>query len=296
MNNQRHLVTSRLSTGIAIAVLLGCSGTSTPTDPPNPGPGPDPEPAPAPAPAQPTAAVSVGNNVFESGHNGSANPAVDSIAAGGTVTWTWTNTGGVQHSVQSLGSPIFRNSIVKSGDGSTYQVVFRRAGTYQYDCAIHGMMMTGRIVVLGAATPAPTPTPPPSVTPSTAAVTVGDIFFKSGRNGSSNPAVDTVAVNGTVTWTWASNETLPHSVQSLGSPSFTSSAVQQGPGKTYKFTFTAPGTYQYDCAVHGQLMTGSIVVLAAAATTSPSDTATAPATPTPAMPAPSTPTAPLPGY
>jgi plastocyanin len=103
-----------------------------------------------------------------------------------------------------------------------------------------------------AATAAPIPT--------TAAVTVGDIFFTSGHNGLSNPAVDTVAVNGTVTWTWASTAALPHSVQSLGTPGFTSSGIQTGGGKTYQFTFTAPGTYQYDCAVHGAAMTGRIVV------------------------------------
>jgi hypothetical protein len=121
---------------------------------------------------------------------------------------------------------------------------------------------------------------------------VGDIFFTSGLNGSSNPAVDTVAVNGTVTWTWATTENLPHSVQSIGSPSFTSSAIQSGSGKTYQFMFTAPGTYQYDCAVHGQMMTGTIVV--AAAPDAPSMT---PATPpsTPPTP-PSTPAAPSPGY
>jgi plastocyanin len=115
----------------------------------------------------------------------------------------------------------------------------------------------------------PTPTPPGGgtggATPSTAAVTVGDIFFKSALNGSSNPAVDTVAVNGTVTWTWATTEALPHSVQSTGSPSFTSSGILTGSGKTYQFTFTAPGTYQYDCGVHGQMMTGTIVVVATAA-------------------------------
>jgi plastocyanin len=120
-----------------------------------------------------------------------------------------------------------------------------------------------------AATPPPsTPTPPPSggsPASATAAVTVGDIFFRSGHNGSSNPAVDTVAVNGTVTWTWATTESLPHSVQSLGLPSFTSSGIQTGSGNTYNFTFTAPGTYQYDCAVHGSMMTGTIVVVAAAA-------------------------------
>jgi len=123
------------------------------------------------------------------------------------------------------------------------------------------------------------PTPPPSggpPAPTTAAVTVGDIFFKSALNGSSNPAVDTVAVNGTVTWTWATTEALPHSVQSTGSPSFTSSGILTGSGKTYQFTFTAPGTYQYDCGVHGQMMTGRIVVVATAALPTEPPTSTPP--------------------
>jgi serine/threonine protein kinase len=34
-----------------------------------------------------TVAVTVGNNLFKSGHNGSTGPAVDTVAAGGTVTW-----------------------------------------------------------------------------------------------------------------------------------------------------------------------------------------------------------------
>jgi plastocyanin len=111
------------------------------------------------------------------------------------------------------------------------------------------------------ANPASPASPAPSgPAPTTAAVTVGDIFFKSGHNGSSNPAVDTVAVNGTVTWTWATTENLPHSVQSMGSPSFTSSAILTGAGTTYAFKFTTPGTYQYECAVHGAMMTGTIVV------------------------------------
>jgi plastocyanin len=114
----------------------------------------------------------------------------------------------------------------------------------------------------------PAPTGP--TTPTTPTTNVGDIFFTSALNGTSNPAVDTVAVNGTVTWTWAAGAVLPHSVQSQGSPSFTSSGILSGAGSTYQFTFTVPGTYQYDCEVHGQLMTGRIVVLAAPATPSPS--------------------------
>jgi plastocyanin len=92
--------------------------------------------------------------------------------------------------------------------------------------------------------------------PATAGVRIGDYFFLSARNGSENPAVDTIGVGGTVTWTWAGNES--HSVQSVGSPSFTSSVVQKI--GTYSVAFGAAGTYNYDCGVHGITMTGTVVV------------------------------------
>jgi plastocyanin len=91
--------------------------------------------------------VIVGNNFMKSARNGSVNPAVDTVAVGGSVTWTWTNTGNVPHGIQSLGSPVFRNSTVLTGNGSTYHVTFNTAGTYQYDCLVHGTMMPGTIVV-----------------------------------------------------------------------------------------------------------------------------------------------------
>ncbi|MFN0098762.1 MAG: Ig-like domain-containing protein [Gemmatimonadaceae bacterium] len=92
--------------------------------------------------------------------------------------------------------------------------------------------------------------------PLTANVNVGpDNFFRSPRNSSQNPAVDTVAVGGSVTWAFLGGL---HSAQSTGSPSFTSSAnLASG---TYAFTFAAVGTYTYNCAVHGDQMTGRIVV------------------------------------
>lgn len=93
------------------------------------------------------------------------------------------------------------------------------------------------------------------VIPTTASVQVGDIFFRSDHNNTSDPAVDTVAVGGTVTWNWISGA---HSVQSDGSPAFTSSAVQTF--GSYSFTFLNAGTYQYDCSIHGSLMTGRVVV------------------------------------
>lgn len=136
----RHFLTA-----VALAVLAGCSGSS-PTGPSAPVVPPVVPPVVAP-PAPLTAAIAVGNIFFKSGHNGSANPAVDTVAVGGTVTWTWTNSGNVPHSVQSLGSPSFTSSAVQTGDGSTHQVTFSTPGTYQYDCAVHGTMMSGTIVV-----------------------------------------------------------------------------------------------------------------------------------------------------
>jgi plastocyanin len=92
--------------------------------------------------------------------------------------------------------------------------------------------------------------------PASAAVSVGDFFFRSGRNLTQNPAVDTIGAGGTVTWTWVGAAS--HGVNSTGSPTFTSSTVKTS--GTYAFTFATPGTYTYDCTVHGSLMTGRIVV------------------------------------
>jgi plastocyanin len=91
--------------------------------------------------------VTVGNIFFRSVHNGSQNPAVDTIAVGDSITWAWNAAG--SHSIQSTGlvPEIFRNSVVMAGANDTYTVTFRNPGTYSYQCAVHGSAMTGRIVV-----------------------------------------------------------------------------------------------------------------------------------------------------
>ncbi len=116
---------------LAAAILLGCGGVT------------------APQGGAAGGGVVVGNIFFRSAHNGSQNPAVDTIAAGQSVTWTWNAAG--SHSIQSTGIPpeIFRNSVVMDGAGGhdSYTVTFRTPGTYSYQCAVHGSAMTGRIVV-----------------------------------------------------------------------------------------------------------------------------------------------------
>jgi hypothetical protein len=99
--------------------------------------------------------------------------------------------------------------------------------------------------------------PPAAVT-----VTVGNILFRSDRNGSVNSAVDTVAPGSVVRWRWVSTGVVPHNVESVDAPSFTSGPIESTSGSHYDVTFTTPGTYRYNCAVHGNQMTGVIVVKA----------------------------------
>lgn len=95
-------------------------------------------------------------------------------------------------------------------------------------------------------------TPPSSVT-----VNVGNSFFQSVPNGSMHLAVDTVAAGGTVTWTWIESGT--HSVR------FDDAGLPESPtffdsGSMFSMPFPAPGTFTYDCGVHGSVMAGTIVV------------------------------------
>jgi len=132
----------RLSSLIVAGVLAGCGGSST--GPSGGGNGGGVGGGVDGGGTPPAGAVTVGNDFFSAG---GAAPAVTTVPAGTTVTWTWTNTGGVSHSVQSVGTPSFASSGIKAGEGSTYQVTFTTPGTYRYDCAVHGTAMSGTVVV-----------------------------------------------------------------------------------------------------------------------------------------------------
>ena len=120
----------RIPLMVAATLLAGCGGVTSPG-----------------GSGHPVGDVSVGNIFFRSVHNGSQNPAVDTIAAGDSITWAWNAAG--SHSIQSTGAvpEIFRNSVVMSGANDSYTLTFRNRGTYTYQCAVHGAAMTGRIVV-----------------------------------------------------------------------------------------------------------------------------------------------------
>jgi probable HAF family extracellular repeat protein len=110
----------------------------------------------------------------------------------------------------------------------------------------------GYLPTLWRTTTTPPVPPPPGI------VSVGNSFFISNRNFSINPAVDTIPVGTTFTWTWVTGGT--HNVQSTGSPSFPSSALISTKGAKYQYKFTLKGTYQYKCILHPGSMTGRVLV------------------------------------
>jgi len=79
------------------------------------------------------------------------------IRVGDTVRWT--NQDAAQHSARFAG---MATQILSQGQSGS--LMFNVAGTFNYDCAVHGSAMQGTVVVQ-AATPAPTPPPTQPPTP-----------------------------------------------------------------------------------------------------------------------------------
>src|SRR5256885_13945158 len=83
---------------LAATLLAGCGGVTSP------GGG-----------GHPVGDVVVGNIFFRSAHNGTTNPAVDTIAAGDSITWARDAAGAPTVRSNGLGPEIFRNSVGVSG-------------------------------------------------------------------------------------------------------------------------------------------------------------------------------------
>lgn len=100
-------------------------------------------------------------------------------------------------------------------------------------------------------------TGPDGAAPATTVVDVGNDFYRSIRNGSLDPSLDTVAVSGSVTWTWS--ETGAHSVR-FSDPDLPAGPELTVAGSQHSVTFPSAGTFSYDCGIHGPRMTGTVVV------------------------------------
>jgi plastocyanin len=84
------------------------------------------------APPATTNAIKIVDNAFS--------PVSTTVAAGTTVTWTWT--GANIHNVTFDDGP--KSATQNSG---TYQRTFNTVGTYSYHCTIHGTAMSGVVTV-----------------------------------------------------------------------------------------------------------------------------------------------------
>jgi amicyanin len=71
-----------------------------------------------------------------------------------------------------------------------------------------------------------------------------------------SPREVTVAAGTRVTW--VNHDDVPHTVTSPARPRTLDSGAMDGDA-TFAFVFTAPGTYDYFCAVHPH-MTGKVIV------------------------------------
>jgi plastocyanin len=99
----------------------------------------------AAAPAAANGAVSIHNFAFA--------PGSVTVNVGDSVTWTYND--GFGHTATSqAGAPAAFDSGTLNG-GRTFMRAFTVAGTYNYQCAIHGASMSGTITVAAAPVAAP---------------------------------------------------------------------------------------------------------------------------------------------
>jgi len=153
--------------------------------------------------------------------------------AGITVTWTVTAGGGSVNPASSATNG--------SGIATTVWTLGDTEGAQEVEASVDGL-----------AGPPATFTATGTAAPDPNGVVVTNNAF--------TPATRTVSAGTTVTWTWQNTGSISHNVESVGTPGFTSSPILQGNGQTYSVTFDTPGTYDYECVVHGSAMSGTVVV------------------------------------
>ena len=107
----------------------------------------------------------------------------------------------------------------------------------------------------GGASQTTSPPPNGNTPPPSNGITVSNNNF--------SPASKTVAVGTAVQWAWNTCTGDPYYGQTCVAHSVTFDDGATSPTQdqgTYTRTFTAAGTYNYHCAVHGAAMAGSITV------------------------------------
>jgi copper-containing nitrite reductase len=162
------------------------------------------------------------------------------------------NPANVMHGMQTV-------SLAPSS-GAIVDMYFRDPGgknpfvTHAFAYASKGAV--GIFQVVGSSTTTTTTT-----TSASPGVTV-DILNGAAANTNSpgySPATITVVIGMNSTVTWVNHDSVPHTVTATDK-SFNSGNLD--PGKSWTYTFTLPGTYNYYCIYHAGWMKGLVVVVA----------------------------------
>jgi plastocyanin len=69
------------------------------------------------------------------------------IDVGDTVTWDWADSANPHSVVGTSDNAADLESEILTGAGNTFEFTFTDAGTYEYQCSVHGTAMTGVITV-----------------------------------------------------------------------------------------------------------------------------------------------------
>ena len=200
------------------------------------------------------------------------------VVIGINNTVIWTNNDVVAHTVTAVnttgGNPIFNSGNMPVG--AVYNYTFKAPGYYPYTCSYHPWM-TGSVRVLAgqgsssstSSSSSSSSTTSTSSSSSSSSAPANALMISipagsglpSGAPGYSPDMITLViGVNNTVTWT--NNDTVHHTVTATSTPSGAAAfnSGDMAAGATFTYTFTVPGTYQYDCLYH-PWMTGTITVV-----------------------------------
>jgi len=212
----------------------------------------------APGPSAPgSASVGMGDLQFR--------PATVTVAAGGSVTWT--NTDSLPHTVTAADGS-FDSGILMPGD--TFTRTFATPGDVGYRCTLHpGMNGTVHVVAAVAGSTGDTASLAPGGDETGATRSEQSSSGHRGSralvervtvsiDGDAFPAVTTLTAGQTVTW--INNDDVAHNV--IAHDGSFSSERFMNPGGRFEHSFTEPGIYPYSCDLHPH-MRGIIVVLAA---------------------------------
>lgn len=184
--------------------------------------------------ADPALSIAAGNGQSAVAGSELDDPIVARVTQGGAgvpgVSVSW--------SVQSGGGSVTPATSTTGADGraSTNWTLGSAEGANTVQASASGV--TGSPLTFNATATSGTP-------PATAAVTVRDNFF--------DPSSVTVAVGGTVTWTWSAS--VSHNVTLPGGAG-TSATQSSG---TFSHTFTTAGTVNYQCTIHAGMQATVVV-------------------------------------